>query len=59
MLVALGASDAVEGAVLFCSALNAAICDEQLKADPVPASACWMGCRKDSPPVAGSSCRRG
>ena len=29
-----------------CSALKAASSDEQLKAEPAPASACWSGCEE-------------
>ena len=39
---------------VVCSALNDASSEEQLKAEPVPARACWIGWRNDIPPVGGA-----
>ena len=47
----LGAAAVVE---LAWSALKVASSEEQLKAEPLPAKACCIGCRNDIPPVGGA-----
>lgn len=48
------AADVAGAADVVCSTLNDASSEEQLKAEPAPARACWIGCRNDIPPVGGA-----
>jgi len=51
--IAAGAAGAA-GVAEPCKALKEASSDEQLKAEPAPARACWIGWRNDMPPVGGA-----